>query len=439
MLLPVKAKVVVVGGGVMGTSIAMHLANRLDPIEDPIVLLERAPRLAAGSSGRSGAILRQQYADLEVARMARNSLADYSSFMVRTGRDIGFRKTGVLTLAGPRAPEWMARVRSNVEALRADGVKTELVDAAKIRELFPGIAISDEVIGAWEPNAGFLDPVATVEAFAAIARTRGAITRLGVEVRELLIESGRVVGVETSEGRVDAEQVVLVAGPWTCGLLKRAGIVAPLRAVRPEQHFLTMPKGGESRRIRSAPDLFSFDDEDSAHEMDPLARIDSEADARKSSATVAHPVIIDLELGFYSRCVPEQEVTRIGRIEYDSDAVLDDPDQLDEEVSAEMKRWSREVLAARLPVYRDLPDVASEAALYTLTPDAQALLGPIRGVNGLFIASGFSGHGFKLAPAVGEGMCQLVLGEPVTAFDADFFSPARFDGRTPQWGGNFGL
>ena len=118
----------------MGTSIAMHLANRLDPIEDPLVLLERAPRLAAGSSGRSGAILRQQYADLQVARMARNSLADYSSFMVRTGRDIGFRMTGVLTLAGPRAPEWMERVRANVEALRQSVVKI-------IQNLFGALAI----------------------------------------------------------------------------------------------------------------------------------------------------------------------------------------------------------------------------------------------------------------------------------------------------------
>jgi len=423
----------------MGTSIAMHLANRLDPIEDPLVLLERAPRLAAGSSGRSGAILRQQYADLQVARMARNSLADYSSFMVRTGRDIGFRMTGVLTLAGPRAPEWMERVRANVEALRGDGVKTELVDAATIRELFPGIAVNDEVIGAWEPDAGFLDPIATVEAFAAIARTRGAITRLGVEVRELLIESGRVVGVETSEGRVDAEQVVLVAGPWTRGLLERAGTAAPLRAVRPEQHFIRMPTSGESVRKRSAADPHRFDDEGSSLELDPLARLESETEARRASATSAHPVIIDLELGFYSRCVPERESTRVGRIEYDTDAVVEDPDQLDEEVSEEMKRWSREVLAERLPAYAEQPDAASEAALYTLTPDAQALLGPIEETEGLFVATGFSGHGFKLAPSVGEGMTQMILGEPVTAFDADFFSPSRFGGEVAEWGGKFGL
>jgi len=439
MLPPMKARVVIVGGGVMGTSIAMHLADRLDPIADPIVLLERSNALAAGSSGSSGAILRQQYANLEVARMARNSLVDYSGFTVKTGREIGFRKAGVLTLAGPGAPVWMERVRANVELLRSDGIKTELVDAATIRELFPGIVVSDETIGAWEPDAGFIDPVATVEAFAAIARTRGAVTRLGVEVTELLVEAGRVVGVETSEGRIEAEQVVVVAGPWTGALLAKAGIDAPLRAVRPEQHFIAMPKSGEAPIRRGLGAAEDFELADTNPVLDPLARIENEAELRLASEAVAHPVLIDLELGFYSRCVPERASTRVGRIEYDSDAVVEDPDQLEEEVSEEMQRWSREVLAKRLPVYAELPDTASEAALYTLTPDAQAMLGPIEGATGLFLATGFSGHGFKLAPSVGEGMSQLVLGEPVTAFELDFFRPGRFSGGVEAWGGKFGL
>ncbi|MFT5284018.1 MAG: sarcosine oxidase subunit beta [Planctomycetota bacterium] len=429
-----KAKVLIIGGGVMGTSIAMHLADRMDPFGDPLVLLERAPALAAGSSGRSGAILRTQYADLNVARMAQTSLRDYSTFMTRTGRDIGFHKAGALTLAGPLAPEWIERTRDCVEMLQAGGLKTELVDAARMRALIPGIVVADDAIGAWEPDSGFVDPVATVEAFAAIARTRGAVTRLGVEVTSLLLAGDRITGVETSEGRYEAEQVILVAGPWSHALLAQAGLNYPLRAVRPEQHFLAMPH--ERRNPSQAND---FDDFEGGSDLDALARLEQAAAEKAETQGVAHPVVIDLELGFYSRCVPDRKSTRVGKIEYESDAVVADPDSLDEQVSDEMKTWARQALSQRMPVYAELPDTASEAALYTLTPDAQALIGEVAGARGLIVATGFSGHGFKLAPTIGEGVCQMVMGDPVTALDPDFFNPQRFEGRAVHWGGKFGL
>src|SRR5687768_6275675 len=116
-----RARILVAGGGVMGVSIAERCARRAaDPNRDPVVLLERRA-LAAGSSGRSGAILRQHYRDAEVARMARDSLREYASFETRTGVSIGFHRTGVLTLAGPRRPEWCARIRENVAMLRGLG------------------------------------------------------------------------------------------------------------------------------------------------------------------------------------------------------------------------------------------------------------------------------------------------------------------------------
>jgi glycine/D-amino acid oxidase-like deaminating enzyme len=93
-----------------------------------------------------------------------------------------------------------------------------------------------------------------------------------------------------------------------------------------------------------------------------------------------------------------------------------------------------------MPLYREQPDRGAQAAWYTLTPDAQALIGPCPGFENLFVVSGFSGHGFKLAPSIGEGVAQLLAGEPVGAFDARFFSAARFPGREARaWGGQFGL
>ena len=236
-----RAKVVVVGGGVMGVAIAWHAAKRADAIEEPVVLLEKTS-LAAGSSGRSGAILRQHYSDVELAAMARDSLRVYAGFEARTGRSIGFQKTGVLTLAGPERPETIALVERNIVMQQSIGIDTRRVDARAIRALVPGIDVADGVVGAFEPDGGGVDPHATVEAIAALAREEGAITRIGVRVTALRVANGRVTGVDTSEGPIEAETVVVATGPWTRELLARAGVDVPLRVVRPEQHFLATPR-----------------------------------------------------------------------------------------------------------------------------------------------------------------------------------------------------
>lgn len=438
-----RAEIVVVGGGVMGTSIAMHAAPRLDPIEEPLVLVERSA-LASGSSGRSGAILRQHYADRVVARMARDSLREYATFEQRTGRSVGFRNSGVMTLAGPAQPEWLARLRSTVDLLQEIGVDSRLVDAAEIRKLIPGIAIDDGVLGAWEAGGGFVDPRKTVEEFAALARSHGAITRLGVELQSIDIQAGAVVGVETSEGRIDTQRVVLVAGPWSHDLLRRSGIDLPLRTVRPEQHFLDMPREIKNPHEVADPILdLALGAEELGRKIEteePAARLEREAMERLANRIEsAHPVFIDLEYGYYSRCEPELLRTRIGHIDYDSDAEVPDPDQLDEEVGPAMGEWAREALAKRMPVYAQEKDAHSEAAWYTLTPDSQAMIGPVPEVQGLLLVSGFSGHGFKLAPSVGRGVTEMLFGERVTAFDPKFFDPSRF-GSDVNWGqGAFGL
>jgi glycine/D-amino acid oxidase-like deaminating enzyme len=195
--------------------------------------------------------------------------------------------------------------------------------------------------------------------------------------------------------------------------------------VRPEQHFLAMPK----TRERS----------DAATLGAPDAEIDPRFAGRRDPAP-AHPVLLDLELGFYTRCEPSRQRTRVGAMDYERDQELDDPDQLDERVGDEFRRWARAVLEQRLPGYRGERDLDSQAAWYTLTPDAQAVIGLVPGFENLYVASGFSGHGFKLAPSIGEGVAQLLRGEPVGAFDAAFFAPQRFTARASSaWGGRFGL
>lgn len=422
-----RARVVVIGGGVMGVSIAWHLAARLDPHAEPVVLLEKTA-LAAGSSGRSGAILRQFYGDAEVAGMARDSLRVFRSFEARTGRPIGWMPSGVLTIASRAKTGEAELVEKNVAMMRSIGIDVELLDARALRSLVPGIAASDATIAAWEKDAGGVDPIATVHAFAALAREAGAVTRIGVRATEIVVERGRIVAVETNEGRVACDRCVVAAGPWARPLLAKAGVELPLRIVRPEQHFVRMLGGvAEPKRDeawRTAPPASSID------------ALLAERDAKPPSAP--HPVLLDLEHGFYSRCDVAAGTTRVGHMDYASDAEVADPDRLDERVSDAFRRWARAKLALRMPRYADEPDVDAFAAMYTLTPDAQAALGPAKEVEGLYVACGFSGHGFKLSPSIGEGLAQMVLGEPVSAFEPRFFDPARF-ARGVARAGAFGL
>jgi glycine/D-amino acid oxidase-like deaminating enzyme len=410
-----RAHVVVVGGGVMGTSIALELARRLDPLEQPVLLLERR-ELAAGSSGRSGAILRQHYAQPEVASMARDSLRVWTGFERTTGYGIGFLRTGVVTLA--REPDDCERVRRNVEMLRSIGVATRLVDGDELKRLVPGISFSPGTVAAYEPDGGCVDPRRAVEAFASLARFHGATVRTGVEVTAFVVRSGRLAGVETTDGAVQCEVAVVAAGPWTNRLLARAGIELPLTVVRPEQHFLAMiaapkaPQRGASER-----------DELSAPASVGASR---NASAKPALLPAAHPVLLDIEHGYYARCEPQSGRTRVGGMDYAECDVLTDPDDFSEDVKPAFQRWAREVLARRIPAYGAQPDAGSLAGWYTLSPDSQPLLGPLPGLEGVFIAAGFSGHGFKLAPSIGEGLARAVLGQPPATYDAQFFAPDRF-------------
>ena len=422
-----RADTVIVGGGVMGVAIAWHAAQHADPIEGPVVLLEKKA-LAAGSSGRSGAILRQHYSDRELAAMARDSLRVYAGMEARTGRSIGFQRMGVLTLAGPATPDAIALIERNVAMQRSIGIDTRIVQAGEIRALAPGIEVADGAVGAYEPDGGGVDPVRTVETIATLARQAGAVTRIGVRATDLRVENARVVGVETDEGFVEAETVVVACGPWSQPLLARAGLDLPLRVVRPEQHFLALPRVAGSDRTDEPHESL----EDSALERFGLER------ARLSAP--AHPVILDLERGFYTRCEGHADRTRVGRMDYHHDDVVPDPDALDEHVTEQYVRWARREIERRFPRYREEPDAGSQAAMYTLSPDAQALIGRPRALDGLIVVTGFSGHGFKLAPSVGEGVAQMLRGDPVSAFDAAFFAPDRFEGRAEAaWSGAFGL
>lgn len=419
-----RARVLVVGGGIMGASIARAAAPLCDPLEGPLVLLEKK-ELAAGSTGRSGAILRCFYSDEALVRMAHESLAEWSLFESLTGRSIGFERQGVLTIGGPGAAGTRELVERNAALMARCGVETELLTAGELRARFPGIVVDDASIACHEPRGGGVDPVRACEAHAAVAREAGAVTRLGVRVLRLVRDGARIVRVETEQGDYEADEIVVAAGPWARPLLATAGVETGLRVVRPEQHALAQP-------LRSAPAADPS--------LETLADVGMERWSRRVHipCAAAHPVLLDLERGTYARCEGHAQRTRIGAMDHERDDEVHDPDRLDERATREFEAWARERLVGRVPEYSDLPDKPSFVGMYTLSPDGQPLLGRAPGIENLIVAVGFSGHGFKLAPAVGKGIAQLLAGEPVTAYDAAFFDPARF-AKGAAKAGNFGL
>jgi glycine/D-amino acid oxidase-like deaminating enzyme len=178
--------------------------------------------------------------------------------------------------------------------------------------------------------------------------------------------------------------VVAAAGPWSPQLLRHLGAEVPLEVVRPEQAFLGPPA-----------------------DFGP-----------------PHPIVADLPNEVYYK--PEGQWTRVGSIAYDDDDRVADPDTYDQAASPQFLHEARERLARRYPAYARSVIWGGGSGLYTVTPDAHACIGPLAGLTGFILVTGFSGHGFKLAPSVGRGVAEWVTGGRCRAFDLGFFDPGRF-------------
>ena len=410
--LDVKAKILIVGGGAMGTCTAMQSARRCDPLREPVVLLEK-DRLGAGSSGRSSAILHQAYGERKLAGMSRDALKTYSGIKSTSGRSVGYRKTGALILAGANDSEMAQRLEAEVLMHKDLGIASSIVNAEEIRSIVPGIEVANNEVGAWQPEGGFVDPARAIMSFATLARSYGASTRIGIEEPKILVDNGKIAGVETSAGTFEAPNVVVTAGPWTPKILAELGVDLPLSVVQTEECFLRMPN----------PDLTDDDEEDRE-----LGHADMETRFLPDpldAMPVAHPVIVDLPNEVLMRCEPGSGRTRIERLSADF-IELAHPDELQKEVTSGLQDWIRDQVVRRLPVYEAEESLGCQTSWTTLTPDRRPLAGPIDAIPGLYAVAGTTGNDFQLAPSIGEGLSQMILGQPVSAFDPEFFSPGRF-------------
>lgn len=364
------ADAVVVGGGVMGCSLLYYLARRG---AGRTLLLERNV-LGAGSTGRSQAICRMHYSNPITASMAWNSLQVYSDFSEQVGGDSGFVKTGYLVVV-----EDIDRpsLELNISMQRELGINVGLISTDELRELAPMIETFPGEGLAWEPDSGYANPYLVTTSFAAWARELGAevVTRAagtGIE-----INGGRVSAVLTDQGRVETPIAVVAAGPWANGLMAGTGVEFPLIPVRHQVALATRPPG-------SLPE---------------------------------HPIVGDIAQSFSFRPEsPTLTMVGFGEDEVELDNYDEGIDQAD--AADAMTRLVRRMPAMDQSYYR-----GGWSGLFTTTPDWHPILDRVPGIEGLFCMVGFSGHGFKLAPAIGQAMSELILDGQATSFD---LSPLRF-------------
>lgn len=373
------ADVVIVGGGVMGVSIAHHLAQSS---AGRIVLLEKR-HVGAGSSGKSGAIIRQHYSTDLLVRMAREGVLAFRDFSAHTRADSGWIESGCLFVASEKD---RAAAEGNVELMRQAGAAAEVRTGIELNEVAPEAEFGEDEVGAWEPEAGCVDAASVLHGYAESARMSGVLIETGTEVLDIEADRGAVKSVATNGGRIECGTVVLCAGPWARRLGARAGVELPLSVIRPQVAYFRRPGdfGGES-----------------------------------------HPVIGDLRNGFY--CRPDAGGrTLAGALDVSADEVVSNPDAYEEGVSGEFIGWTHDRLTRRMPAMRRAFSRGGYSGLYTLTPDSHPILGEAPGVRGLYLAVGFSGHGFKLSPAVGRGLAELITTGGYRTLDLSRLRATRF-------------
>jgi 4-methylaminobutanoate oxidase (formaldehyde-forming) len=226
--LPSRARVVVIGGGIIGCSIAYHLAKR--SISD-VVLLERK-QLTCGTTWHAPGLVSMLWPTPYLTSLAKYSHELYASLEEETGQATGYRRIGSLSLA--RTPERLEELRRTSSMASVFGVESEMIDNERLAELYPGINV-DGVLGALHiEKDGQTNPVDTTMALAKGARMRGARLIQDVKVEEILVENGRAVGVKTERGSIAADNVVLAGGLWSRDIAAKIGVDLPLYAC---EHF----------------------------------------------------------------------------------------------------------------------------------------------------------------------------------------------------------
>lgn len=368
------ADAIIIGGGVHGASLAFHLAQRG---ATPLVIEKSF--LGAGATGRSSGLIRMHYDQRTNSELAWTSFQYFRNWEERVGGQCGFVRTGFLQIV---AAEHMDALRANVEMHQSIGIRSQLISGDDVHRLAPSFATDDIVWAAYEPESGYADPTSATNALMAAARDHGAQLQQGATVTGIQIDGGKVKGVETSEGAFSAPIVVNAAGAWAGHVNALAGVDLPLDTWRHDTMFVVRPEGMEK----------------------------------------THPAAIDDPREMYFR--PEGELTLVGL--EDNNPIGESPEGDTDHAKPGFVERAIERICLRIPVMEGGRLHSAHGGYDGITPDQFPMLGPY-GPEGYYLQCGFSGTGFKTAPAVGACMTEWILdGEPKMV-DITVFSPTRFN------------
>jgi sarcosine oxidase, subunit beta len=376
------AGVVIVGGGVTGTSIAFHLSCL--GVRD-VLLLERTA-LASGGTGRSVGIVRQLYPTPETTQMVVRSLEVFRHFRETVGGDAGYVACGALIGV---APAMRAALEASVARQRMLGVRAEVLEPADVARVEPRIDPAGLGAVLWEPDSGYGDPTSVTLGFAEAARRRGVAIEQGVGVTAIHRRGDRVAGVTTTRGeRIEAPLVVNCCGLWAPALARLADVKLPIVVGR-----------------------------------HPVFVVERDVDFGPS-----HRVYLDLAGGAYAR--PETGgLTLTGSLTDDEAQHPMDPELLGAEVGHDEAEAALERTARAMPRLAEARYRRGWAGAFDITPDWMPILDETP-LEGFWVAAGMSGHGFKLSPAVGEMMAALVTGA-TPPVDPGPFRFGRFSSALP--------
>ena len=364
-----KFDVVVIGGGVVGTSVAFHL-SRLGAKK--VLLLERET-IGSGTTAQSSGILRTHYSvreNVELAKRSWDVFNDFAAYVGDAEASCGLVRCGYLISAA--AGDKLDPLRASLAEQEAQGIRLEVLSRAQASELLPIASFDDAALIGFEPDAGFADAYLVATSFARSARRGGVTIREGVCANRLLLDGPRVVGVATSTGNVACATVLSTQNIWTREL---AAWVDRAMPVVPERHAVL------ALECETAPYTFAM------------------------------PVFKDLASPgmLYCRSYGGRQMLVSEGLVGERLAATD-TEQAD--VPLDYVAAVGEQVAARFPAYEAAGLASSWTGVYDVTPDWNPVLGRLPGISGLVMGFGFSGHGFKLSPTVGRVLAQEALGLP---------------------------